>query len=54
MAKPMLVTLPVVLLLLDCWPLGRWDRRRLLAAAAAAAWRRLPLFALAAASASSR
>ena len=24
MAKPMLVTLPVVLLLLDYWPLGRW------------------------------
>jgi Flp pilus assembly protein TadD len=24
MAKPMLVTLPFVLLLLDCWPLGRW------------------------------
>jgi Flp pilus assembly protein TadD len=26
MAKPMLVTLPFVLLLLDVWPLGRWDR----------------------------
>jgi len=26
MAKPMLVTLPFVLLLLDAWPLGRWDR----------------------------
>jgi tetratricopeptide (TPR) repeat protein len=25
MAKPMLVTLPCVLLLLDYWPLGRWD-----------------------------
>jgi len=25
MAKPMLVTLPVVLLLLDYWPLGRWS-----------------------------
>ena len=24
MAKPMLVTLPFVLLLLDVWPLGRW------------------------------
>ncbi len=24
MAKPMLVTLPFVLLLLDCWPLNRW------------------------------
>src|SRR6185312_15427275 len=47
-AKPMLVTLPCVLLLLDYWPLGRW-------AAAPAGWRRLllekvPLFALAAAS----
>jgi Tfp pilus assembly protein PilF len=28
MAKPMLVTLPFVLLLLDYWPLGRWDPRR--------------------------
>ncbi len=26
MAKPMLVTLPFVLLLLDYWPLGRWSR----------------------------
>jgi protein O-mannosyl-transferase len=26
MAKPMLVTLPFVLLLLDYWPLGRWGR----------------------------
>jgi tetratricopeptide (TPR) repeat protein len=26
MAKPMLVTLPLVLLLLDYWPLGRWPR----------------------------
>ncbi|MFA5206322.1 MAG: hypothetical protein WC708_18145, partial [Lentisphaeria bacterium] len=26
MAKPMLVTLPFVLLLLDGWPLGRWRR----------------------------
>jgi Flp pilus assembly protein TadD len=25
MAKPMLVTLPVVLMLLDYWPLGRWN-----------------------------
>src|SRR5262249_21083140 len=46
MAKPMLVTLPLVLLLLDGWPLGRLSR--------AAAWRlvaeKLPLLALAAAS----
>ncbi len=26
MAKPMLVTLPFVLLLLDYWPLGRWSK----------------------------
>jgi hypothetical protein len=26
MAKPMLVTAPFVLLLLDAWPLGRWSR----------------------------
>lgn len=26
MAKPMLVTLPMVMLLLDYWPLGRWRR----------------------------
>ena len=25
LAKPMLVTLPFVLLLLDYWPLGRWE-----------------------------
>jgi tetratricopeptide (TPR) repeat protein len=53
MAKPMLVTLPFVLLLLDVWPLGRWrpdagatDRvppRRLL-------MEKVPLFALAAVS----
>ena len=38
MAKPMLVTLPLVLLLLDFWPLGRW-----LAPARRAARRRAPL-----------
>ena len=27
LAKPMLVTLPFVLLLLDYWPLGRWKSR---------------------------
>ncbi len=45
LAKPMLVTLPFVLALLDLWPLGRWR--------AATAWRlvieKLPLLALAAA-----
>jgi tetratricopeptide (TPR) repeat protein len=45
MSKPMIVTLPVVLLLLDFWPLERWKNT---------AWRRLilekaPLLALAAA-----
>ena len=34
MAKPMLVTLPLVLLLLDWWPLGRWVARRRRAGAA--------------------
>ncbi len=52
MAKPMLVTLPLVLLLLDWWPLGRFPRR-------AGEWPRVtgrllldkaPLFLLAAAS----
>jgi len=47
-AKPMLVTLPFVLLLLDVWPLGRWTaaarvRRNLVV-------EKLPLIALAAAS----
>ncbi len=45
-AKPMLVTVPFVLLLLDYWPLGRWGERspgRLVV-------EKLPLFALAAAS----
>jgi protein O-mannosyl-transferase len=44
MAKPMAVTLPFTLLLLDYWPLGRWPagQRRL--------WlEKLPLFAMAAA-----
>ena len=48
-AKPMLVTLPCAMLLLDLWPLGRWSgattRRRL-----ALVVEKLPFFALAAAS----
>lgn len=41
MAKPMVVTLPPIMLLLDVWPLGRWPR-----------WReKIPLFAMSAASA---
>lgn len=44
MAKPMLVTLPVVLLLMDYWPLDRWSLRwRLL-------WEKLPLIVMSAAS----
>lgn len=54
MSKPMLVTLPFLLLLLDFWPLGRWRIDR----AGPARWlpprallvEKLPLFALAAAS----
>ena len=41
MAKPMAVTLPLVLLLLDFWPLRRANRLVIL-------WEKLPLFALAA------
>ncbi|HET6923658.1 MAG TPA: hypothetical protein VFI16_10975, partial [Anaeromyxobacteraceae bacterium] len=56
LAKPMLVTLPLLLLLLDAWPLGRLGDP---AAGAAVTWRslgarlreKLPLFALSAASA---
>ncbi|MGO9231642.1 MAG: glycosyltransferase family 39 protein, partial [Bryobacteraceae bacterium] len=40
MAKPMAVTLPFVLLLLDVWPLRRANRLAIL-------WEKLPLFALA-------
>jgi tetratricopeptide (TPR) repeat protein len=45
-AKPMLLTLPAVLLLWDWWPLGRLDRTTLRARVA----EKLPLFALCAAS----
>jgi tetratricopeptide (TPR) repeat protein len=45
LAKPTLVTLPCVLLLLDYWPLGRWQR----GAAKRVVSEKLPLFALAAA-----
>jgi len=41
MAKPMMVTLPFVLVLLDLWPLRRANRLAVL-------WEKLPLFALAA------
>ena len=54
-AKPMLVTLPIVLLLLDYWPLGRVEDELSVAGTKVGAyWRlvreKLPLFALAAAS----
>ena len=45
MAKPMLVTLPFVLPLLDFWPLQRWVRRSDLPLLA---WEKLPLLVLAA------
>lgn len=41
MSKPMVVTLPFVLLLLDVWPLRRANRMSVL-------WEKIPLFALAA------
>jgi len=44
MAKPMLVTLPCVLLLLDIWPLGRWPVTKL----GPLAREKLPLLALSA------
>ncbi len=56
-AKPMAVTLPLTLLLLDLWPLGRWRPASADSAAglARARWRplveKLPLLALAAAAA---
>ena len=56
MAKPMLVTLPVVLLVLDHWPLGRTGGPRGCVAGLIAAWKPLvlekaPLFAMALAAA---
>ncbi len=52
--KPMLVTLPFTLLLLDYWPLGRWPAGAKLADWRRASWplvrEKLPLFVLAAAS----
>jgi tetratricopeptide (TPR) repeat protein len=50
MAKPMLVTLPCVLLLLDAWPLGRWPGPFSARALPRLALEKLPLFALSAAS----
>ena len=50
MAKPMLVTTPLVLLLLDIWPLKRISFDRLFASSRRPVLEKLPLFALAAAS----
>jgi hypothetical protein len=47
MTKPMLVTLPLTLVLLDVWPLGRWTRET----AVKRSVEKIPLFALAGASA---
>lgn len=52
LAKPMLVTLPFVLLLLDLWPLRRWSWKESLAGLVPRVREKLPLFALAAASCS--
>jgi tetratricopeptide (TPR) repeat protein len=53
MCKPMLVTLPFVLLLLDYWPLDRWggaDHRNIFRIPRGLFVEKLPLFALSAAS----
>jgi protein O-mannosyl-transferase len=49
LAKPMLMTLPFVLLLLDYWPLGRWAPGRGRRALGRLVLEKAPLFALAAA-----
>lgn len=49
MCKPTLVSLPLVLLILDYWPLGRFTGRPFWPAAARLAWEKAPLFALSAA-----
>jgi protein O-mannosyl-transferase len=48
LAKPMLVTLPCVLLLLDVWPLGRFRRAASARERAKLVLEKLPLFALSA------
>lgn len=55
MAKPMLVSVPIVLLLLDYWPLGRLslgdaEKRNRTWAGWKLVWEKVPLFALSAAS----
>ena len=49
MSKPMLVTLPFVLLLLDYWPLRRLQLSTLNSQPSTLLWEKLPFFALAAA-----
>jgi hypothetical protein len=51
LAKPMLMTLPFVLLLLDYWPLGRWAPGRGRAALGRLVGEKVPLFVLAVTSA---
>jgi len=46
MAKPMLVALPIVLLLLDLWPLRRLDWPPTLPALGHLMWEKMPLFAM--------
>jgi hypothetical protein len=50
MSKPMLATLPCVLLLLDCWPLARVDPQRIAHSGWLLVREKLPLFALSVAS----
>jgi len=50
MAKPMLVTLPFVMLLLDCWPLQRFTIHNLRLTASRLASEKIPFFALSAVS----
>jgi len=60
LAKPMLVTLPLVLLMLDFWPLGRFDKAKQASRSDSRSWtagpfgllvEKIPLLALSAASA---
>ena len=50
MAKPMVVTLPFVLLLLDYWPLGRFHQTGKRPISYPAVWEKIPFFLLSAAS----
>jgi len=50
MSKPMLITTPVVLLLLDYWPLGRWQGAKSKEQRAKLIVEKIPLFALSAVS----